>query len=144
MVITEIIRRLFSIDRPVTNLFPAKYMPDSIIDFLSKVESGEAELNPPVSIPPNFRGKIAYEKEKCIGCQQCISVCPSKAIKFKEEEGKIKIYVARCTFCSLCNDICPVDCLHMSKETFLVADEDKFGDNLIVEEDEGLAWSDEE
>lgn len=136
MVITEIIRRLLCIDRPVTNLFPAKYMPTSITDFLSDVESGKAKLNPPVELPPDFRGKIIYEKEKCIGCRQCLNVCPSKAIKFKEDEGKIKIYVARCTFCSLCNDICPVDCLHMNEEAALLADEEKFSEAMIVEEDE--------
>ncbi|MFW6012859.1 MAG: 4Fe-4S dicluster-binding protein [Candidatus Bipolaricaulota bacterium] len=134
MVLTELVRRLLAIDKPVTNLFPTKYMPDSITQLLSEVQAGEAEINPPVPLPPEFRGKIFYEREKCIGCQQCLRVCPSKAIKYKEDEEKIKIYVARCTFCSLCNDICPVDCLHMSEETFLVADGDKFSPNLIVED----------
>lgn len=134
MVLKELIRRLFSIDRPVTNLFPAKYMPLSIADFLGQVESGEAELNPPIETPPDFRGKLTYDKETCIGCEQCVSVCPSKAIKFKEDEEKIKIYIARCTFCALCNDICPVNCLEMNEEEFLVADGDKFSDQLIVEE----------
>ena len=134
MVLKELLRRLFCIDRPVTNLFPAKYMPVSIADFLGKVETGEAKLNPPVETPANFRGKLTYDKETCIGCKQCISVCPSKAIKFKEEEKKIKIYIARCTFCALCNDICPVNCLHMSEDEFLIADGDKFSDNLVVED----------
>ncbi len=141
MVIGELIRRLLSIDRPVTNLFPVKYMPDSLTHLLSQVEAGEVEITPPIKTPPHFRGKIVYEKEKCIGCKQCLRVCPSKAIKFLEEEEKIKIYVARCTFCSQCNDICPVNCLHMSEDTFLLAERDKFGASLIVNEDEGLYWT---
>lgn len=137
MIFGDLLRRLVAIDKPATNLFPAKYMPKSITNFLSEVQSGTKQLNPPIELPKDFRGKISYEKEKCIGCQQCIRVCPSKAIKYKEDEEKIKIYVSRCTFCSLCNDICPVDCLHMSEEQFLLADEDKFSDNLIVENSDG-------
>lgn len=134
MVLKELIRRLFSIDRPVTNLFPAKYMPVSIAEFLGKVESGEAEMNSPVDTPSGFRGKLQYDRETCIGCGQCVSVCPSKAIKFKEDEEKIKIYVTRCTFCALCTDICPVNCLEMDEDGFLIAAGDKFSENLVVED----------
>ena len=125
----ELIKQLFK--GPVTNLFPAPYAPDSVHEFLEKVEKGEAKMVPPVSAPPEFRGKISYERDKCIGCQLCIKVCSPGAIEFLKEEKKIKIYVSRCIFCSQCNDICPVHCLHMS-EDFLLADYDSEGPNLIV------------
>jgi formate hydrogenlyase subunit 6/NADH:ubiquinone oxidoreductase subunit I len=83
-------------------------------------------------VPKGFRGKIQYDKDKCIGCKLCIKVCPSEAIEFVEENKKIKIYLSRCTFCSQCNDICPVKCLSMSNE-FLLADSDKYSKDLIVQ-----------
>ena len=129
-MLSQLFKQMLS--KPYTNLFPAKYAPKSIKKFLKAVEEGKAKINPPVELPEWFRGKIVYEKEKCIGCRSCIKVCPAKAIEFKEEEKKIRIYVGRCIFCSQCNDVCPVNCLHMSKE-FLLATDNKLRENLIVE-----------
>ena len=129
-MIPQVISQMFK--HPFTNLFPAKYVPSSVTKFLEDVNTGKAKIIPPVETPKGFRGKIQYDKEKCIGCKLCINVCPSGAIEFKPEEKKIRIYLARCTFCSQCNDICPVHCLSMSNE-FLLADTDKYSNALIVE-----------
>lgn len=129
-MIKELIKQFFR--NPVTNKFPVKYIPKSVTELIKKVERGKANINPPVETPPGFRGKLVYEREKCIGCQMCIKVCPSRAIEFIPEKKKIRIFIARCAFCSQCNDVCPVNCLHMSNE-FLLADYDKFSKNLIVE-----------
>jgi formate hydrogenlyase subunit 6/NADH:ubiquinone oxidoreductase subunit I len=118
--------------KPWTNKFPAKYTPSNTTRFLQQVQAGKAKINPPVELPPGFRGKIQYDKEKCTGCQLCIKVCPSEAIEFKPEEKKIKIYLARCTFCSQCNDVCPFKCLSMSNE-FLLADSNLYSKDMIVE-----------
>jgi len=118
--------------KPWTNKFPAKYAPANTTKFLKDVGEGKAKINPPVEVPKNFRGKIQYDKEKCIGCKLCIKVCPCEAIEFKPDEKKIKIYVSRCCFCSQCNDICPANCLSMSDE-FLLADADLNSKDLIVE-----------
>lgn len=118
--------------KPWTNKFPVKYTPSNTTKLLEEVAAGKVQINPPVETPKGFRGKIKYEKEKCIGCKLCIRVCPCGAIEFKEKEKKIKIYLARCCFCSQCNDVCPVDCLSMSDE-FLLCDVDKYSKDLIVE-----------
>lgn len=127
----ELIRQLFN--KPATNCFPVKYYPDktTITDLMKKVQDGEVKINPPVKIPEKFRGKIVYEREKCIGCKLCIRVCPSRAIQFIPDEKKIKIRIDRCIFCSQCNDVCPVNCLHMS-ENFLLANEDRFDSEMVV------------
>ncbi len=118
--------------KPWTNKFPAKYTPKNTTQFLADVGAGKAKIIPPIKTPEGFRGKIVYDKEKCIGCKLCIKVCPTNAIEFKEKEKKIKIYLSRCCFCSQCNDVCPVKCLSMSDE-FLLADVDPYSKDLIVE-----------
>jgi formate hydrogenlyase subunit 6/NADH:ubiquinone oxidoreductase subunit I len=129
-MLSQVFTQMFK--KPFTNKFPAKYAPGNTTKFLEEVGAGNVEIIPPVSVPPGFRGKIQYDKEKCIGCKLCLKVCPSEAIEFKEADKKIKIYLARCTFCSQCNDICPVKCLSMSNE-FLLADTNKYSKDLIVE-----------
>jgi len=128
--VKQVLKQVFH--KPFTNKFPVKYAPKNVTALLQKVERGEAQINPPVPVPEKFRGKIFYETEKCIGCKMCIKMCPAKAIEFKEEEKKIKMYVARCIFCGQCVEVCPVDCLHMTSE-FALADVNRLSDNLIIE-----------
>jgi len=117
--------------KPATNPFPVKRMPRSVTGLLSKVAAGRASIHPPVPTPTDLRGKIAYDREKCIGCQLCLRVCPASVIRFLPEEKKIRMYVARCTFCAQCVDACPVHALATTEE-FLLADSDRFSDQLIV------------
>ncbi len=126
----ELLKQLFK--KPVTNVFPITYYPDSILKLLEKVEKGEVKIHPPVEIPKNFRGKIVYDRDECIGCKLCIKVCPAEAIEFIPDKKKIKIHIDHCIFCSQCNDICPKNCLNMSEE-FLIADTDRSSSKLIVE-----------
>ena len=126
----ELLKQLFK--KPATNVFPFTYYPDSILKLLEKVEKGEAKINPHVEIPKNFRGKIVYDRDECIGCKLCIKVCPAEAIEFIPDKKKIKIHLDHCIFCSQCNDICPKNCLNMSEE-FLLADTDRSSSKLIVE-----------
>jgi NAD(P)H-quinone oxidoreductase subunit I len=124
-----ILRQL--VQKPATNVFPAKYAPASILSFLDKVGKQELQLHPPVALPPRFRGKIAYDRENCIGCQLCYKICPTRAIEWLPEEKKVKVFISRCCFCSQCVDVCPVYTLAMTEE-FLLASYDKYADNLVV------------
>jgi len=130
------------IQRPFTNPFPTKYAPKNVTETIKKVQRGEISIRGPVPVPEGFRGKLNYDPERCIGCRLCITVCPADAIEWIPELRKIRHYVARCLFCGLCVDVCPgkklpgevapVKALSMSKE-FLLADYDKYSDNLIIE-----------
>lgn len=130
MIVLRLIKQLFK--NPFTNKFPAKYTPTSMTEFLKDVEKGKVKMIPPIETPPQFRGAVAYDKEKCIGCQLCVRICPSRSIEFIPETKKIKIYLSRCTFCSQCVEVCPVDALSMS-DKWLLADTNKYSKNLIVE-----------
>jgi len=124
-----ILKQLFR--KPATNIFPAKYAPSSTLSFLDKVARQEVKLHPPVTVPPRFRGKIAYDRENCTGCQQCYRVCPTQAIEWLPEEKKIKVFISRCCFCAQCVDVCPVNTLVMTEE-FLLASYDKYADELVI------------
>jgi NADH-quinone oxidoreductase subunit I len=119
------------VQTPATNKFPAKYAPASTIKFLNMVTKGEVEIIPPVPVPPGFRGKIAYDRENCSGCQQCYKVCPTRAIEWLPEEKKVKVFISRCCFCAQCVDICPVNTLAMTEE-FLLSNDDKYADELVI------------
>lgn len=128
-IVKILLKQLFL--TPATNKFPAKYAPKSATEFLNKVQKDAKLLNPPVEVPPNFRGKISLNRDKCTGCQLCIKVCPTKAIEFMPEEKKVKIFVSRCCFCAQCNDICPTGALSMTDE-FMLSSYDKYADELVV------------
>lgn len=129
-IVGIILKQLFL--KPATNKFPAKYAPASIIQFLDKATKGEVKLTPPIPVPPRFRGKIAYDREKCTGCKLCVRICPTRAIEFIPEDKKVKVFISRCCFCAQCVDICPVDALAMTDE-FLLSSYDKYADHLIVQ-----------
>lgn len=114
----ELLKQLFR--KPFTNRFPAKHAPKSALKLLKKVEEGKAKFNEPVPIPEGFRGRIAYDKEKCIGCKLCIRVCPANCFDYLEKERKVRYHLSRCTFCAQCVDVCPVNALASTKD-FLLA-----------------------
>ncbi len=73
-----------------------------------------------------FKGPIAFtvaEKDgdhKCISCNACIKICPSRCMslvaKKSAADGKrvlmdFKVNYTLCSLCSLCIDVCPTDAL---------------------------------
>ncbi len=54
------------------------------------------------------KGNIAYIRNRnCVGCQQCIEICPYDAISFDEEKQLAVVNEILCQGCGACTTICP-------------------------------------
>jgi len=95
-VLREMIENLLS--RPVTILYPKETVP----------------------VPCSFRGRVAIDDEKCIGCSKCSLVCPAhvismvegpRTVEFKgkslarKKRPQVKLF--QCIRCGLCERHCP-------------------------------------
>lgn len=52
-----------------------------------------------------FVHSVTLDKEKCVGCTNCIKHCPTQAIRVRD--GKATIINARCIDCGECIRVCP-------------------------------------
>ena len=80
--------------------------------------------------------KDSFGREKCVSCQLCEFVCPSKAIKvtpgeidpsgeyaFIEKAPRdFEIDMLRCIYCGLCEDACPEKAIVLQNEFSINAD----------------------
>jgi RnfABCDGE-type electron transport complex B subunit len=57
------------------------------------------------------RPKVSID-QKCIGCGECVAVCPVKAIEGKPKE-KHKVFFNKCIGCGRCIDVCPVRAINL-------------------------------
>ena len=60
-----------------------------------------------------FFHSVTLDKDKCMGCINCIKRCPTEAIRVRN--GKAKIIKERCIDCGECIRVCPH---HAKKATF--------------------------
>lgn len=57
------------------------------------------------TLPGTFR----VNRDICIGCAQCVPVCPASAITLVD--GRAVIDTEKCIACGLCTTVCPVDAI---------------------------------
>lgn len=94
----EVICSIFK--KPATNLYPAE----------------------PLDMAKNYRGKLKFHPDKCIGCQMCVRDCPAKAINIKtvgEKKFACEINLGKCIYCAQCVDSCPKKALESTVEVEL-------------------------
>lgn len=80
-----------------------------------------------VAAKPGYRGRIAYDPEKCIVCGMCEKVCSPGAITLIREEVPGGEQLTRefdltsCTFCGTCADFCDEGAIQMTEDYHMVA-----------------------
>ncbi len=74
-------------------------------------------------LPQVYRGRHTLDFKKCIGCGNCLNICPNECMwleKIEDPElGKIErpgVDLGRCLFCGFCAEVCPTVALHLTTE----------------------------
>ncbi|NCO83853.1 MAG: hypothetical protein COZ31_02170 [Nitrospirae bacterium CG_4_10_14_3_um_filter_44_29] len=69
-----------------------------------------------------YRGFLGLNLSKCIGCLQCMRVCPIECIKITTERlenvrfiTRFDIDQSKCMYCGLCVEACPASALVFTK-----------------------------
>ncbi len=62
-----------------------------------------------------FRGSLAFNPSKCIGCRACERNCPVECIQFYRK-GKISFNMGECIYCGTCSEVCPVNAIDFTTE----------------------------
>lgn len=61
-----------------------------------------------------MRGHFDWDGELCTHCEQCISGCPTSAIKFNDK-GELQIFDHHCRYCMHCTTSCPTGAITMEE-----------------------------
>jgi formate hydrogenlyase subunit 6/NADH:ubiquinone oxidoreductase subunit I len=84
-----------------------------------------------LDLPPTYRGLQTLDFKKCIGCGNCVEICPNDCMWLEKlddpELGKIErpgVDIGRCLFCGFCAEVCPTCAMHMTTE-FELANRDR-------------------
>ncbi|MHB1566194.1 MAG: NADH-quinone oxidoreductase subunit NuoI [Acidiferrobacter sp.] len=88
-------------------------------------------------LPRRWRGRPVLTRdpdgdERCVACQLCSAVCPTRCIALQAGERRdgrryavtFRINFARCIYCGLCEEACPTLAIQLSEE-FAFAKEDR-------------------
>lgn len=73
-------------------------------------------------MPQNFRGKLKFYPERCIGCKLCMRDCPTNALtirKVGENQFEAEINLGKCIYCAQCVDSCLKKALEATKDVEL-------------------------
>lgn len=68
------------------------------------------------SAEKTFFHTLEIDKDLCIGCSYCVSVCPTEA--FRVKNGKSVLLSNQCVDCGKCALVCPTDAITFKQDDF--------------------------
>lgn len=73
-----------------------------------------------IEVPDGYRGLLAFNINKCLGCGTCARVCPTNAITMvPSDKTRLKkaprFELAKCVFCGSCIEVCPTKAINFTK-----------------------------
>jgi iron only hydrogenase large subunit-like protein len=63
-----------------------------------------------------FYHALTIDKDVCVGCANCMNVCPTEAIRIRN--GKAHLYNNKCIDCGACYKVCPVKAIFIKQDDF--------------------------
>lgn len=89
------------------------YLKQAVKNLFSQPSTEAFPAGEPPKAAEGYRGRLAYDPEKCINCGMCLRVCAPQCMERtieKLENGDQKITftfdMTSCTFCGMCVDFC--------------------------------------
>ena len=58
--------------------------------------------------------KIEVDKEKCIGCGECVDVCPVDVYEMNDEKS-VPVNVEECIGCESCIEVCEQEAITVTE-----------------------------
>ena len=104
----NIFERILSLERP-TKILKFSTTPhgiDVILDMDKEKVDVIRENFRDEGVRVQIRGTVTLDKELCIDCGHCVSMCNVNALHF-EESFEVNFDPERCVGCGLCVDCCP-------------------------------------
>ena len=78
------------------------------------ISKAERRRLPRLDDPKDFSpGIIAVDLDKCIGCGQCVAVCPADSLTLEDKKAKMKAE-NECVCCADCMAICPEEAIRFA------------------------------
>lgn len=58
--------------------------------------------------------KVEIDQEKCIGCGECVDVCPVDVYEMQDEKS-VPVNVEECIGCESCIEVCEQDAITVTE-----------------------------
>ncbi len=91
---------------------------DSIGEYILEIDDKDKdkfidEIRKKGVVVEELKDKINLDKEKCIDCGACISLCPVNCLSM--EDFELKVEEDKCILCGRCVKACPFNALSIKK-----------------------------